>query len=301
MEGRQIRLREVAVVVRRLLDPHAVGLAALLGPAPRLLDERLAGTEDGRLPFDLELDRPFHRPERVHVLDLDPGPERFRAARPEGHVGLDPHLAPFHVGVGGTDRAEQQLELLGVAPRLLGGPDLRFGDDLHERGARPVEVDEADLAPVRIHPVDELGRVLLQVCPGDRHGERPIGGVEGEPAARGQRQLVLADLVALGEVRIEVVLAIPARRRGCRCLDRRPGRQDVLDGPLVDDRQRSGQPETDRTGPRVRRSAVVVGRAAAEHLGRRLELAMNLDADDRLVSGERCGRGRRRARRLRGV
>ena len=32
--------------------------------------------------------------------------------------------------------AEQQLELLGVSARLLGGPDLRFGHDLHERARR---------------------------------------------------------------------------------------------------------------------------------------------------------------------
>ena len=125
VERRQVRLGEVAVVVGRLLDPHPVGLAALLGPAARLLEERLAGVEGGRLALDLERDRPLDRAERVHVLDLDPGPERLRAARPERDVGLDPHLAALHVGVRGADRAEQQLQLLGVASCLLGGPDLR--------------------------------------------------------------------------------------------------------------------------------------------------------------------------------
>ena len=40
VQRRQVRLREVAVVVRGLLDPHPVGLAALLGPAARLLEQR---------------------------------------------------------------------------------------------------------------------------------------------------------------------------------------------------------------------------------------------------------------------
>ena len=87
--------------------------------------QRLAGVEGGRLALDLERDRPLDGAERVHVLDLDPGPERLRAARPERDVGLDPHLAALHVGVRRPDRAQQQLELLGVAAGLLGGPDRR--------------------------------------------------------------------------------------------------------------------------------------------------------------------------------
>ena len=71
----------------------------LVVPATRLLDERLAGVQRGRLPLDLELDRPLDRPERVHVLDLDPRPERLLAPRPQGDVGLDPHLAALHVGI----------------------------------------------------------------------------------------------------------------------------------------------------------------------------------------------------------
>ena len=66
------------------------------------------------------------------------------------------------------DRAQQQLELLGVAACLLGGPDVGFGDDLHQRRAGPVEVDQAHLSPVGIGGVDELGGVLLEMGPRDR-------------------------------------------------------------------------------------------------------------------------------------
>src|SRR5439155_26380411 len=47
----------------------------------------------------------------------------------------------------------------------------------------------------------------------------------------------------------------------------------------------AGEPEADRADGRVRRVGVAV-RAAAEHLRRRLELAVELDADDRLVALE---------------
>ena len=149
-----------------------------------------------------------------------------------------------------------------------------------------VEVDQAHLAAVGVGGVDELGRVLLEMGPGDGDGERPVRGVERQPAERGQRQVVLADLVALGQVRVEVVLAVPASggRRGR--LDRGAGRQDVLDRAPVDDRQRTRQPEADRADARVRWGAVVVGRAAAEHLRRRPQLAVDLDPDDRFVPFE---------------
>ena len=109
--------------------------------------------------------------------------------------------------------------------------------------------------------------------------------------ARRERQVVLADLVALGQVRVEVVLAVPAGRLRRRRLDGEPGRQDVLDGPAVDDRQRARQPEADRADVGVRGGAVVGRRAAAEHLGDGPQLAVHLDADDGLVPLEdgRCG------------
>ena len=120
--------------------------------------------------------------------------------------------------------------------------------------------------------------------------ERAVGRVEGQPAHRRERQVVLADLVALGQVRVEVVLAIPARRGGRRRLDRRAGREDVLDGSPVDRRQRAGQAQADRADVGVGRRAVVRGRTAAEHLGRGPQLAVDLDPDDRLVPFE-GGRG----------
>ena len=179
---------------------------------PRVsIDSGSPASSAARLALDLERDRPLHRPERVHVLDLDPRPERLLAARPERDVGLDPHLAALHVRVAGADRAQQQLELLRVAARLLGRADVRLGDDLHQRRARPVEVDQRRPPAVGADrvAVHELGRVLLEVRARDVHRERAVRGLDREPAGRRERDVVLADLVALGQVRIEVVLALP--------------------------------------------------------------------------------------------
>ena len=172
--------------------------------------------------------------------------------RAERDVRLDAELAALHVRVGRADRAQQQLELLGVAPGLLGGPDVRLGDDLHQRHAGAIEVDEAEPLARRPLAVDELRGVLLEVGAGDARRERAVGGVEGERPGGCERQVVLADLVALRQVRVEVVLAVPAGRLRRRRADRGAGRQHELDRPPVDHRQRAGQTEADRAHVAVR-------------------------------------------------
>ena len=118
-------------------------------------------------------------------------------------------------------------------------------------------------------------------------------------SARRQGQVVLRDLVALRQVGIEVVLAVPAGHLRDRGANRQSRRQNVLDGALVDHRQRPGQAEADGTRQRVWCRAAHVGRTAAEHLGRSLQLDVDLDADYDLVvawlearpSAARCADG----------
>ena len=63
-----------------------------------------------------------------------------------------------------------------------------------------------------------------------------------EPALAAERQIVLADLIVLGQVRIVVVLAVPLGE--ARDLAAAPGRLDrQLDRLAVHHRQRAGQPE----------------------------------------------------------
>ena len=95
---------------------------------------------------------------------------------------------------------------------------------------------------------------------------------------------VLRDLIALGKIRIEIVLPredrmgvhLAAERERC------PNRQ--LHGPAVEHRERARQAETHGTQLRVGLGAEP-GAAAAEDLGGRQELRMDLQADDRLERG----------------
>ena len=163
------------------------------------------------LALDLEGDGPLHGAERVHVLDLDARAQHVTAARPDRDVGLDAHLALFHGRVGRADGQQQQAQLFGVAARGLRRMDDRVSDDLHQRHAAAVEVDERQPAATGRVLVQQPGRVLLQMRARDADLDRSLGSLHGQRSVRRERQVVLRDLIALGQVRVEVVLAIPAR------------------------------------------------------------------------------------------
>ena len=97
----------------------------------------------------------------------------------------------------------------------------------------------------------------------------------------GQRLVVLADLVRLGQVGIEVVLAVEDVARLHGAVERQGDARGVLDGAPVDHRQRAGVRQAHRAGVRVGLVALGDG-AAAEHLGLRVELDVDLEADHRL-------------------
>ena len=107
----------------------------------------------------------------------------------------------------------------------------------------------------------------------------PSGVGHDERAAAAERRLVLADLVALRQVGIEVVLAREDRMLGeISQPSARPSLIVMLDRARVRHRQRAGMREADRAGVRVLRRAVLE-LAAAEHLRPRLQVRVHLEAD----------------------
>ncbi len=97
-----------------------------------------------------------------------------------------------------------------------------------------------------------------------RSGAVVAGDFHLQPAARDERLLVLRDLVALRQIRVEVVLAREDRAR-VHLAVRRESRADAeLDGAAVQHRQHARQTEIERV-------RVVVGRIAVAHRRRREE------------------------------
>ena len=129
-------------------------------------------------------------------------PELIRARRADRDVPVDAQAPLLHVHVGDAELADRGAEELRPLPGLGGGADVGLGDDLDQRRTAAVEVHERGAGavdPAGLADVGQLGRVLLQVGAMDAD--------VAELAVDRNRLVVLADLVALRQVGIEVVLA----------------------------------------------------------------------------------------------
>ena len=167
-----------------------------------------------------------------------------------------------------------------VGPGLVRGAHVGPAHDLDQGHAGAVVVDQRVVGAVdaaRGSGVGRLAGVLLHV-----------GALDADPVAVGQvevavdveRLVVLADLVVLGLVRVEVVLAVEGRRPDV-AVQGGPDGHGQLHGPLVEHRERARQAEAVGADVGVRLVAERV-RAAAEELGGRPQLAVHLESDDHL-------------------
>src|SRR4029453_8772127 len=118
----------------------------------------------------------------------------------------------------------------------------------------------------------------------DPDAARPVLAVDLQRAVLAERLVVLADLVALREVRVEVVLPRPDADRVDPALQRAAHPDRVLHHLLVQHRERAGHAQAHEAGVRVGRGAEL-GRAAAEDLAPGQELGVDLEPDDLLEIG----------------
>ncbi len=169
----------------------------------RLLLDLLPALEQLALPSELGLDPALEEAEAVHVLEL--GLRRRAPPNPAGRIEMLPSTRRLPSSMFTSETPSWRIvvaEQLRPLARLGRGADVGLGDDLDQRGAAAVEVDQRGsgaVDPARLADVGQLRRVLLQV-----------GAVDAdvaELAVHRDRLVVLADLVALRQVGIEVVLA----------------------------------------------------------------------------------------------
>ena len=78
-----------------------------------------------------------------------------------------------------------------------------------------------------------------------------LEGHAGKLAVGNQRIFVLADLVTLGDIRIEIFLTVPFGEIGYLAIHGRADREDALDGLLVQYRQCTWMAQTDRADIRI--------------------------------------------------
>jgi hypothetical protein len=142
----------------------------------------------------------------------------------------------------------------------------RLGDELHERDSRAIEIDEALLMSV----VSGLSGVFFQMD--------ALYLYAGERTARDERVFILADLVALRDIGIEIVLAIPFCEVCKRAVYSDAHLEDMLYGLKVQNRQCSRMTHADRANIDIRPILIRVVLAWTEHLGGGFELSVDLKA-----------------------
>ena len=118
------------------------------------------------LALELGFDPALEEAEAVHVLQLGLGPQLLAAGRAHGDVGVDPQAPLLHVDVGDAELAHRLAQQARPLGRFGGVAQVGLGDDLDQRRAAAVEVDQRGggaVDPARVADVDRLRRVLLEV------------------------------------------------------------------------------------------------------------------------------------------
>ena len=293
-DGQQIRTREITVVVRVLLGAHHGRFAPLVVPAAGGLDLRNPAVQFLGLARGFVMHGAAHRADAVQVLQLDLRAQLLLAVRAEGNVHVAPHLPFFHVGVAQVAVNQDLAQAVQIGDGFLRALDFRLAHQLHQRGARTVEIQRAVRAVVRA-----FAHVLLQVDAGQRHRRSGAGDaflpvlrirqiIQRHAAAETQREVELRSLVVLRHVRVEIILPVPLHHRRRGTAEQHAREDGFFDGSAIQHRQRARQAEADGTGERVRGFAEF-HRAAAEHLAPRAELTVNLktDGDDVIFPGHK--------------
>ena len=276
-ERQQVRIREVAIVVRFLLAAHRARLVAAGIVEARFLHDAAAALDQLDLARDLVIDRAFDEPEGIHVLDLAARAVLAPALVAHGDVRVAAERALLHVAVADPEVAHQRVDLLHVRDRLAGRAQVRLGNDLEKRRPRPIEVDSARAAEPL---VQGLAGVFLEVRARDADDlARPVLEQDLDRAVLDDGLLVLADLVALRQVRVEVVLAREDRSPRDRRADRKPELDGHAHGLAIQHGKHARIAEVHQVGLRVRRAAIG-RRRAREDLRARRELRVDLEADD---------------------
>jgi hypothetical protein len=261
------------------------GQCGLLHHAPRV--EHLG------LAFDLGLKGRRDEAERVQVLELGANAELSLSAGAQRDVRVAAEVPALHVRVGDLDVAQHRAQRAQVGDRLLRRADVRLGDDLDQRNAGAIQIHVRDVPSHHGRVVDRLARVLLHVDAREAHARHLFPGVSPDgnvqPPLRGDGLFVLGDLVALGQIRIEVVLAGEdgAFVHGTVGGERRA--HGELHRALVEYRQHARQGQADRMHAVIRRRAIA-HRRGTEELGLGAQLRVHFETDHDLVVGMRAHR-----------
>ena len=190
-------------------------------------------------------------------------------------------------------------QLAQVGAGLLGGADVGLGDDLHQRHAGAVEVDQGE---ARMLVVQRLAGILLDVQALDADVlAGAVGEVDADDALADQRPLVLRDLIAGRQIGVEVVLPLEHALQIDRGVDADAGAHRLLDAAAVEHRQHAGEGGVDQAHLGIRLGAEVGG-GTGEQLRLGDDLGVHFEPDHHFpvagVAVDQIGHAGRSPRRL---
>ena len=182
--------------------------------------------EDADLAARLVLDGLAHEADRVHVLDLTARAE-FVARLAHRDIDVAAHGALVHVAIAGAKVAHDRAQLGEIRRRLVGRAQVWLADDLHKSHAGAVEID---IGLARVLVVQAFAGILLEMQPlnADLPGDATLQ-IDLDHALAYDRILVLRDLVAGRQVRVEVVLAVEHRAQVDLGVQAEPGPHRLLE------------------------------------------------------------------------
>ena len=267
LERQQVGIGEVAIVVRVFLGPKRPGHALVGIEQPRFLGDRSAALDQLDLALRLMLDDGHDEADAVDVLGLGPGAE-LAAGLAHADVDVGAHRALLHIAVARADIAQNRSQLPQISACFGWRTHVGPRHDLHQRDARAVEVD---VAHRRVLVVHQLARVLLDMdaLDADVLGAALVLVVEQhlDLALADQRVVELADLIALRQIGVEIVLAVEARPFVDLGVERHAGAHRLADALAVRHRKHARHRGVDQADLRVGLGAER-GRRAGEELGR---------------------------------
>ncbi len=250
----QVRAREVAVIVGFFLGAHAARLVSVRIIQAGFLHDLAAVLDQLDLTLHLEVDGTLDEAEGVDVLDLRAGAEGFLALGAHRDVDVATQGTFGHVAVGDAQVGDDGVDRLHVGHRFLGGTHVRLGDDFQQRRAGTVEVDTGHALEVFMQ---RLAGIFLEVgmVDADRLA-RAIFQKDLEHARTDDGLIHLAGLVALGQIRVEVVFPLEHGAALNLRIHCQAKHDRIAESLLVGDRQRAGHGQVNGVGLRVRLGAV---------------------------------------------
>ena len=196
---------------------------------------------------------------------------------PYRHVCIAAERAFLHVAVTDFQVTYERVNLARIGHGFFRAAHVGFGHDFEQRRAGAVQIDTAH---IRELVVDRFAGVFLEVRAGNAYFlVFALGRADKDMAAADDRQLVLRNLVTLGQIGVEIILARKNRVMIDFGFDGNAEADRHADRFAVQHRQHARQAEIDRAGLGVRFGAKR-GRRTGEYFTFGRELRVNLEPDD---------------------